>query len=121
MFQGRWPGEASLGLTPLKHRVELADIAQSLQNEQFADKSLRVTGRQRREDRRHTAELDQAAPGHHSGVSLFVDIFLRMAGSYHNSARAWRLVHGERGSIESARTKVTLRVVWIPEFSINFS
>ena len=82
MFQGRWrPGEASLGLAPLKNGAELADIARSLQSEQFADESLGET-RRRREDRGHTAELDQAAPGHHFGASLFVDIFLQMARSY---------------------------------------
>jgi hypothetical protein len=83
LFQGWWrPGEASLGLAPLKHGAELADIALSLQSEQFAEERLRETGRQRRKDRGHTAELEQSAPGHHFGVSLFVDIFLRMARSY---------------------------------------
>jgi hypothetical protein len=83
LFQGWWrPGEASLGLAPLKHGAELAGIALSLQSEQFAEERLRETGRQRRKDRGHTAELEQSAPGHYFGVSLFVDIFLRMARSY---------------------------------------
>jgi len=83
LFQGRLrPGEASLGLAPLKHGAELADIAQSVQRERFADESRGETGRQRREDRGHTAELDQAVPGHHFGASLFVDIFPQMARSY---------------------------------------
>jgi len=51
----------------------------SLQSEQFADERLCETERKRREDSGHAAELDQAAPHHHLGVSNFVDIFLRRA------------------------------------------
>ena len=108
MFQGRWrPGEASLGLTPLKHGAELADIAQSLQSEQFADESLRVTGRQRHEDRGHTAELDQAAPDHHFGVSLFVDIFLRMAGScpIPQELGGWSMASGAASKVRELRLR----------------
>jgi len=75
-------GRSIVGLSPLKHGAELADFAQSLQSKQFADESLRETGRQRHEDLGHTAELDQAVPGHHFAASLLVDILLQMARSY---------------------------------------
>ena len=67
----------------MKHGAELADIAQSLQSEPFADESLRETRRQRREDRGHAAELDlKRRRVTILEPSLFVDIFLQMARSY---------------------------------------
>src|SRR6266850_7138630 len=55
---------------------------ESLQGEQVADERFRQTGRKRRKDRGHNAELHQAARDHHLGVSNVVDIFLRLARYY---------------------------------------
>jgi len=91
----------------------------SPQSEQFADERLRETGQKRRENRGHTAELDQAAPGHHLGVFNFVDIFIRLRVPilFRKSLAA---VHGDQRSIESAGIEVMLLGSWVPEISINF-